>query len=106
MCFSRAQSRIEVQIAPDWLSKATRPGVGLGVSTGWILRSSLAKREVKSLVGVVYERIDDRGLHILLEGKSRILDADTIVICAGQEANRAVSDPSVAPRPLIAGRRR
>jgi 2,4-dienoyl-CoA reductase (NADPH2) len=72
--------------------KTTRPGVGLGVSTGWILRSSLAKREVKSLVGVVYERIDDRGLHILLEGKSRILDADTIVICAGQEANRGMFD--------------
>ena len=36
------------------------PGVGLGVSTGWILRSSLAKRDVKIMAGVTYQRIDDR----------------------------------------------
>ena len=39
--------------------KATRPGVGLGVSTGWILRSSLAKRDVKIIAGVTY-RADRR----------------------------------------------
>ena len=72
--------------------KATRPGVNLGVSTGWILRSNLAKRNVKIMAGVVYERIDDRGLHVLVEGASQLIEADTIVICAGQESNRGLFD--------------
>ena len=72
--------------------KATRPGLGLGVSTGWILRSSLAKRDVKIVAGVTYERVDDRGLHILVDGIPRLIEADTIVICAGQESNRGLFD--------------
>jgi len=72
--------------------KATRPGANLGVSTGWILRSSLAKRNVRMVAGVVYERIDDRGLHLLVEGVPQLIEADTIVICAGQESNRGIFD--------------
>jgi len=72
--------------------KASRPGVGLGVSTGWILRSSLAKRDVKLLAGVSYERIDDEGLHIIVDGKPQVLAVDTVVICAGQESNRSLYD--------------
>jgi 2,4-dienoyl-CoA reductase (NADPH2) len=72
--------------------KATRPGVGLGISTGWILRSSLAKRDVKILAGVSYQRIDDAGLHILVDGVPRVIEADTIVICAGQVSNRELFD--------------
>jgi 2,4-dienoyl-CoA reductase (NADPH2) len=76
--------------------KSTRPGIGLGVSTGWILRSSLAKRDVKIVAGVTYERIDDRGLHILVEGVPRIIEADTIVVCAGQVSNRGLYDELLA----------
>jgi len=72
--------------------KVTRPGVNLGVSTGWILRSSLAKRNVRIMAGVTYERIDDRGLHVLVDGKPELIEADTIVICAGQDSNRSLFD--------------
>jgi 2,4-dienoyl-CoA reductase (NADPH2) len=72
--------------------KATRPGVNLGVSTGWILRSSLAKRSVRIVAGVSYERIDDKGLHVLVDGVPQVIEADTIVICAGQDSNRALFD--------------
>lgn len=72
--------------------KKTRPGAGLGVSTGWILRSSLEKRGVKIVGGVIYQKIDDQGLHFLAEGESRMLGVDTIVICAGQESNRGMLD--------------
>ena len=72
--------------------KATRPGMNLGVSTGWILRSSLAKRSVRIMAGVTYERIDDRGLHVLVDGKPELIEADTIVVCAGQESNRSLFD--------------
>jgi 2,4-dienoyl-CoA reductase (NADPH2) len=76
--------------------KATRPGAGLGVSTGWILRSSLAKRDVKTIAGVTYERVDDNGLHILVDGVPRVIEADTIVICAGQVSNRGLFDELLA----------
>jgi len=72
--------------------KASRPGAGLGVSTGWILRSSLAKRGVKLLAGVSYDRIDDAGLHITVDGTPQVLAVDTIVICAGQDSNRSLYD--------------
>src|SRR5581483_9709821 len=72
--------------------KPTRPGSNLGLTTGWILRSSLAKRDVRIMAGVTYERIDDRGLHILIEGVPQLIEADTIVICAGQESNRGLFD--------------
>ena len=72
--------------------KATRPGINLGVSTGWILRSSLAKRNVRIMAGVTYQRIDDGGLHIVVDGAPQVIEADTIVICAGQEPNRGLFD--------------
>lgn len=68
--------------------KTAKPGVGLGVSTGWILRNALRKRGVEVLAGVTYERIDDAGLHIISEGKQRVVAADTIVLCTGQEPVR------------------
>jgi 2,4-dienoyl-CoA reductase (NADPH2) len=76
--------------------KTSRPGLGLGVSTGWILRSSLAKRDVKIVAGVTYERVDDRGLHILVDGVPRVIEADTVVICAGQISNRGLFDELLA----------
>ncbi|MBI3703303.1 MAG: NADPH-dependent 2,4-dienoyl-CoA reductase [Rhizobiales bacterium] len=68
--------------------KKTRPGLGLGVSTGWILRSSLEKRGVKIVGGVTYQRIDDLGFHFVVDGEPSTLAVDTIVICAGQVSNR------------------
>ena len=40
--------------------------------------------------GVEYERIDDAGLHVRIDGKPELLPADDIVICAGQVPNRAL----------------
>jgi 2,4-dienoyl-CoA reductase (NADPH2) len=37
---------------------------------------------------VEYLKIDDAGLHIAVEGKERVLDVDTVVICAGQDPCR------------------
>ncbi|WP_370269413.1 FAD-dependent oxidoreductase [Nioella sp.] len=72
--------------------KTSKPGAGLGVSTGWILRNALRKHGVAALGGVVYERIDDAGLHILMDGEPKIIAADTIVLCTGQEPERALAD--------------
>jgi 2,4-dienoyl-CoA reductase (NADPH2) len=72
-----------------WLlqRKPGKPGKTLGKTTGWIHRLSLRHRGVKMLGGVNYERIDDQGLHISIDGKSQLLEVDHIVICAGQVSN-------------------
>ena len=76
-----------------WLlqRKASKVGEGLAKTTGWIRRSLLRKRGVRMLAGVEYVRIDDAGLHVRVEGQPRVLDVDTIVICAGQEPRRELA---------------
>jgi 2,4-dienoyl-CoA reductase (NADPH2) len=76
--------------------KPGRMGRGLGVSTGWVLRLLLAKRKVAQVSGVTYRRIDDSGVHITVEGEDRVVPADTVVLCAGQEPERALYDALVA----------
>jgi len=70
--------------------KSTPPGKSLGATTGWALRMELARRGVPVLSGVSYQRIDDAGLHILHEGKPKLLEVDHIVLCAGQEPENAL----------------
>ena len=72
--------------------KTTKPGKGLGKTTGWIHRSSLKHFGVNMLTGVNYERIDDAGLHITVDGQTRCLEVDHVVICAGQLPNRELSE--------------
>ena len=45
------------------------------------------------LNGVAYERIDDGGLHITIEGESLCLEVDNVIICAGQEPQRSLAEP-------------
>ena len=68
--------------------KASKVGEGLGKTTGWIHRTSLKNRQVEMIAGVNYRRIDDAGLHITVDGQDRLIPADTIVVCAGQEPQR------------------
>jgi 2,4-dienoyl-CoA reductase (NADPH2) len=73
-----------------WLlqRKAGKPGKTLGKTTGWIHRLSLRNRGVHMLGNVTYESIDDRGLHISIDGKHQLLEVDHIVVCAGQVSNQ------------------
>ena len=66
------------------------------MSTGWILRNALRKHGVESLGSVVYDRIDDAGLHILMEGEPQVIAADTIVLCTGQEPERDLAQDLTA----------
>ncbi len=70
--------------------KNTKVGAGLGKTTGWIHRAALKKKGVDMLSGATYVRIDDEGLWVELEGQQRCLDVDNVVICAGQEPQRAL----------------
>lgn len=63
-------------------------GASLGKTTGWIHKSHLKMKNVEMLSDVVYENIDDNGLHIDIHGQKSCLAVDHIIICAGQEPNR------------------
>ncbi|MDO5739671.1 MAG: NADPH-dependent 2,4-dienoyl-CoA reductase [Ornithinimicrobium sp.] len=77
-----------------WLlqRKTTRIGAGLGKTSGWAHRINLRDAGVVQLTGVTYERIDDAGLHLLVDGQPQLLDVDTIVLCAGQESVRDLAE--------------
>ncbi|WP_329199997.1 MULTISPECIES: NADPH-dependent 2,4-dienoyl-CoA reductase [unclassified Streptomyces] len=68
--------------------KTTKVGAGLGTTTGWIHRAELKHRGVVSVAGATYDRIDDEGLHITVDGEQRLVPADTVVLCTGQEPRR------------------
>jgi 2,4-dienoyl-CoA reductase (NADPH2) len=72
--------------------KNTPVGRGLGKTTGWTHRLSLARRDVQMLNAVEYRKIDDAGLHISVNGQQRLLEVDTVIVCAGQLPLRALYD--------------
>ncbi|WP_299011758.1 NADPH-dependent 2,4-dienoyl-CoA reductase [uncultured Shewanella sp.] len=70
--------------------KTSKMGKGLGRTTGWIHRLVLKQHQVIQKTGVSYEKFDDQGLHISIDGQSEVLDVDNVVLCAGQVSNRTL----------------
>ncbi|MEW2064309.1 NADPH-dependent 2,4-dienoyl-CoA reductase [Streptomyces sp. NPDC007002] len=86
--------------------RATKVGAGLGKTTGWIHRTELRHRGVEMIAGASYDRIDDEGLHLTVDGERRVLAVDTVVLCAGQEPRRELYEELSAgtvPVHLIGG---
>jgi len=77
-----------------WLLQRSegRPGARLNKTTGWVHRATLKAKRVTMLGGVTYDRFDDEGLHITVNGQAQILPVDNVIICAGQEPNRSLAD--------------
>ncbi|SFJ65506.1 NADPH-dependent 2,4-dienoyl-CoA reductase [Jannaschia pohangensis] len=79
--------------------KAEAPGKRLGKTTGWIHRMALKMKNVKMMGGVNYERVEDGGL-LISHGEARekptLIEADTIVLCAGQLSDRSLADALAA----------
>ncbi|MER7625294.1 NADPH-dependent 2,4-dienoyl-CoA reductase [Streptomyces sp. NPDC126503] len=76
--------------------KTSKVGAGLGKTTGWIHRTELKHRGVAMVAGASYERIDDEGLHLTIDGEPQVLPVDTVVLCAGQEPRRDLYEELVA----------
>lgn len=76
-----------------WLLQRSegRPGARLNKTTGWVHRAALKAKQVQMLGGVRYQRFDDEGLHVLLDGQAQVLPVDNVVVCAGQEPNAALA---------------
>lgn len=83
--FEKVDSEREITLLQR---KATKVGKGLGKTSGWVHRASLAKHGVNMIPGVTYKSISDDGLLIEVNGKEQMLDVDNVIICAGQEPNR------------------
>ncbi|CAN5784938.1 NADPH-dependent 2,4-dienoyl-CoA reductase [soil metagenome] len=66
--------------------KASKVGAGLGKTSGWVHRATLQRNGVEMLAGVEYHQIDDQGLHITINGESRLLEVDHVILCAGQDS--------------------
>jgi 2,4-dienoyl-CoA reductase (NADPH2) len=83
-----------------------RLGARLNKTSGWVHRATLKAKKVRMLGGVSYERFDDAGLHVSIDGKSQLLEVDNLVVCAGQEPNRSLADELIAagiPTHVIGG---
>lgn len=71
--------------------KTTKLGKGLGKTTGWIHRAALMMKNVRMVGGAEYDKVDDLGLHYKLQnGESKLIECDTVVVCAGQKSDRTL----------------
>ncbi len=80
--------------------KTSTIGKDLGKTSGWAHRAVLKQSGVEQVSGATYVRVDDAGLHLLLDGEPRVLDVDHVVLCAGQES---VRDLAAEGRHVIGG---
>ncbi|MCY4303028.1 MAG: NADPH-dependent 2,4-dienoyl-CoA reductase [Aestuariivita sp.] len=79
--------------------KSQKHGDGLGKTTGWIHRSSLKMKNIEFIGGVNYHTIDEHGICISFGEKKENpirINADTIVLCTGQESHRTLADELIA----------
>ena len=83
--------------------KTTPIGIGLGKTSGWAHRAVLKQSRVTQVSGATYDRIDDDGLHVTVDGVARVIEADTVVVCAGQDSVRGLYDGLSREAHLIGG---
>ena len=72
--------------------KTTVIGKDLGKTSGWAHRAVLKQSGVEQISGATYERIDEDGLHLTVDGEPRLLEVDDVVVCADQESVRTLYD--------------
>lgn len=80
--------------------KKGKLGKGLGKTTGWIHRATLAKSNAVDMIdSATYDKVDENGhLHITLhkgdpaKEEKRVLEVDTIVTCAGQISKKYLEE--------------
>ncbi len=68
--------------------KKSKVGAHLGKSTGWIHRTVLKNKGVEMIKAATYTKVCDSGLTIEVDGQSRLLEVDNVIVCAGQNSQR------------------
>ena len=67
-------------------------GAKLGKTTGWIHRAQLKAGAVEMISEVTYEHLSVEGLQVTVKGTPRLLEVDSVVVCAGQLSDRSLCD--------------
>ncbi len=70
--------------------RAEKFGKRLGKTTGWIHRTTLRAKGVEMVGGAEYQRIDADGLHVQTPQGQLCHEVDAVILCAGQEPERAL----------------
>jgi len=83
--------------------KTSKVGGGLGKTTGWIHRAGLINKGVNMMAGCEYLKIDDQGLHIRQGEEEQVLAVDNVVLCAGQDPLRTLTEGLNKVHHLIGG---
>jgi 2,4-dienoyl-CoA reductase (NADPH2) len=86
--------------------RSLKVGSGIGRSTRWTLLRRLEHFGVRTLRGVTYLRIDDRGLTIRLpDGKEETIHAETVLVAAGfdPDPKQTKGYEECAPSVLVIG---
>jgi 2,4-dienoyl-CoA reductase (NADPH2) len=73
------------------MRRTGRIGAGMGLTTRWAVIGAIRHYGVRMLTEVAYREITDDGLVITTsEGEQELIEADTVIIAAGQEPNDAL----------------
>jgi 2,4-dienoyl-CoA reductase (NADPH2) len=83
--------------------KSSKVGAKLGKTTGWIHRTGLKNKGVQMIAGCTYDKIDDQGLHMTVDGTEKLLEVDNVIICAGQDPMRELVEGLNKTYHLIGG---
>lgn len=60
-------------------------GAGMGITTRWAVVGSIRHRGARMITGLDYREITDRGVVIATDGGEQLIEADTVIIAAGQQ---------------------
>lgn len=73
------------------LRRGGRIGEGIGRSTRWVLVDELRRRGVAMRTGVTYQRIVPQGVELAGSGGPELVEADSVVLAAGQDSHDPLS---------------
>jgi len=93
---TQAKPRTPVREVTLVQRKTTPVGVGLGTTSGWSHRAVLRQSGIAQVSGATYDRVDDVGLHVTVDGAAQVIACDHVVVCAGQESVRSLHDGLLA----------
>lgn len=74
------------------MARSDRYGNGIGRSTRWVVKQEMSRLGVQVLTGVSFVEITSAGVVIEHEGQRTMVEADQVILCAGQESAPSLVD--------------
>ncbi|MFB5663256.1 FAD-dependent oxidoreductase [Alteribacillus sp. HJP-4] len=90
------------------LQRGNKFARGIGKTTRWATIMELKKKGIQMTGGVLYKKVLPEGILISIEGKEKLVEADTIITASGQLSNPALYEALKAqgtPAHVIGGAR-